>query len=477
MSVRKALAWSYGNQAVVFLAGFSTSIIIARLLSPREMGVFAIATATAAVLSILTSLSVSSYIVRENDINQEFLRSAYTTNMIMAVSLFFILISISLLEYYYFDQTDVAKVMALLSISPILSAWEIIPSSLLQRRMDFATLSRVGMARTIITSTTTVLFAYAGYGSLSPAIGPIVSGFACSTFLSYRYRRDLVFIPTTRGLRPVFLFGIQIMSISGVAQISQRLSDVLIGRVLGLTELGLYSRASNLTNLVFANVYGMATSVVFSKMSKDFREKGTIHEVFLRSMGLITAAIWPLVIGIAVLSRPAIYILYGEKWLDAALPLSLLMIAQFVVLGFGMNWELFVLREETGRQVRFEAARAILGLGAFSIGMRFGIAGAAVGRIAEAVVGYILYRPHIDRLAGTRRGALEKVLLESLILTTIAVLPSFALMLWTDWAADTSVWLILASVLAGVAGWFAMLASRKHPLMAEIRLIVAHLRP
>ena len=58
----------------------------------------------------------------------------------------------------------------------------------------------------------------------------------------------------------------------------------------------------------------------------------------------------------------AILLLYGEQWLAAALPLSALMVAQFIGVAFGMNWELFVLRGETGRQARYEVARLVLGV-------------------------------------------------------------------------------------------------------------------
>jgi hypothetical protein len=67
-------------------------------------------------------------------------------------------------------------------------------------------------------------------------------------------------------------------------------------------------------------------------------------------------------------AKPAIFILYGEPWLGAAAPLSLVLIAQVIAVGFGMNWELFVLKDETARQTRIEGVRGGLGLTAFTIG-------------------------------------------------------------------------------------------------------------
>ena len=54
---------------------------------------------------------------------------------------------------------------------------------------------------------------------------------------------------------------------------------------------------------------------------------------------MITALMWPALIGLAILSGPVVLLLYGAKWLPAALPLSALLVAQFIGVSFGMNWE------------------------------------------------------------------------------------------------------------------------------------------
>jgi O-antigen/teichoic acid export membrane protein len=185
---------------------------------------------------------------------------------------------------------------------------------------------------------------------------------------------------------------------------------------------------------------------------------------------MITGLLWPIMIGLAVLARPAIYILYGEKWLPSALPLSLLMIAQFVVLCFGMNWELFVLRDETARQTRFEFIRAFVGIVTFSAGCFFNIAAAAVGRIAEAIFGFMLYRSHVRRLAETQPGELRRIYFNSLLLTVAAVMPSMFLMIYSGWSHLTPPWLIAAAILAGAGLWIVVLVRLKHPLWAEIKL-------
>lgn len=476
MSVRKSLAWSYGGQAFTFVVTFASSVIVARLLSPRDMGVFAIASAVSAILSIATSFSIHAYLVREEVLTRDLIRRVYTVNTMMNLLLSALTFAAAAICVFYAGEREIGAVLALVAIGPLLGIFEFVPGTLYTREMNYGILVRVGMIRTVIIAGTVIACAASGLGSLSPAIGPLVAGVFSATFFTWKRRHDIVLRPTRQGLRPIIVFGFQIMSISGVAQLTQRVSEIILGRMLGLTALGLYTRAATLSGLVFSNVYGLATSVIFVKLSADLREKGTLRDTFVRSIRLITAGIWPLVIGIAILARPMVAILYGDKWLGAAMPLSILMVVNFVALGFGMNWELFVLRRETATQTRFEFIRAVVGLVTFSVGSLFSITAAAGGRLAEVVMGYFLYRPHIDRLAGTEPGELERIYGESLVLTLVACAPAFALMLWSGWAHDTSPLLIAGAVLLGVGGWFWMLVARDHPLIVELRLGLAKLQ-
>ena len=211
--------------------------------------------------------------------------------------------------------------------------------------------------------------------------------------------------------------------------------------------------------------------MLFVQLSADFRERGTLRDVFLRGIENIIALLWPALVGLAVLSGPVIYRLYGERWLGAALPLSLLMIAQVIVLCFGMNWELFVLRDETARQARFEAIRAVVNVVTFTIGCYFSISAAAVGRIAEAAFGFALYSPHMNRMTETQPGELGRIYGRGAALALAAALPSFLLMSATGWSHRTSPALIAGAICVGILLWLALLSWQRHPLAGELRTI------
>ncbi|WP_322966104.1 oligosaccharide flippase family protein [Sphingomonas fuzhouensis] len=475
MSVRRSLFWSYGSQLITLAITFTTSVIVARLISPREMGIYALALAISGVLSVFLAFGTQAFLVREKTIDTQTVRSAFTVNLALSSLLALCLLCAGLFSLLVRQHNEISAVFLIMAAGPLFSALEFVPAALCMREMRYSTISMISIVRALITSFVTLTCLWWSAGAPGLAVGPVIANLVCALVYMAARPRDLIFRPGLHRFREILVFGIQMLSISGVAQLAARSSDIIIGNMLGLVALGLYSRASGLATLIFINVYGLATSVIFVQLSRDLRETGELHATFIRALRMITGAMWPILLGIATLAGPLVLMLYGVKWLPAAVPLALLMIAQFIVLGFGMNWELFVLRKETKRQIWIEVSRAIIGTAIFSIGCLFGLAAAAIGRIGEAIVGYILYRPHIDRLAGTEPGEVDRVYRESLQLTAVAITPSILLMGWWNWSPHVPLPLIAIAIVSGIVGWFLLLRYKRHPIANEILILTARL--
>jgi O-antigen/teichoic acid export membrane protein len=75
LSVRRGLAWMGLSQGGFFILQFGGSVILARLLSPYEMGVFVVGAAITGVLSAIQAFGLAGFIVREQDLSPELLAS------------------------------------------------------------------------------------------------------------------------------------------------------------------------------------------------------------------------------------------------------------------------------------------------------------------------------------------------------------------------------------------------------------------
>lgn len=477
MSVRGALAWSFTGQLLVTALTFIGSVVVARLLSPHEMGVYALALAITGLISVLTTLGINAYVIREPALTEERLRGAWTVNALINAGLAALLFAGSWPLARFMGDAGVGQVLRWLAWVPLTAIVEFRPLTMLQREMRFRPTASVASVVALVNVGATVAFAIAGYSYLSMAYGTVLSTTLSAVLLSVAGREHIGFVPSLADWRPILLFGARMASISGVAVAAQRLSDIALGRLLGLAALGTYSRGANIANLLFANIYGTATRVAFVQLSAEYRETGGVARSFLRSTELITAILWPVVIGLAILAPPVVQGLYGPRWAGVAPVLAVLMVVQFVAYGFGLNWELFVIRERTAEQTRLEIARAIVGTVAFVVGCLFSIVAAAAGRLVEVAFGWLLYQPRMSRLAEVPVRLIDAAYGKSLLLTAAACAPSAALMLWYRWSAATPLPLVTGAVMLGGAAWLCALWRLGHPAYAELRRALLRIAP
>ena len=472
MSVQRLVAWAYAGQLTSVAVSFAGAVLLARLLTPFEMGVYALAAAISGVVSLIASSGLGNYIIREVDPDNATLETAFTLNAILNAIISGGLLMIAHFRLWLGLDAGVASVLEILALVPLFATFEFRPAAMLQRTLQFKRIAYVQTASVAANVGFTVVLAIAGFSYYSIAYG-LVAGAAISAILMSLAGPQFVSLrPNLSRSRRIIIFGAQILSISGLATLIARLCEAILGWTLGLAALGLYTRATTIASLLFNNIYGTATRVAFAKFSEDARTTSSIEESFMSAMENILAIMWPLFAGVGILAAPLVRLLFGDRWIEASGPLSFLMLAYWIALLFGMNWEVFVIRKETAKQVRIEVVRAVCAVVLFAIGSTFSLRGAALGRVGDCVVGAILYLPSMTRLIGTSGRRLFGVYRRAFVLTLLAAGPSLLLMISWSWSPAVPIPSLVLAVLAGIILWILGLLGQKHPLLAHGRLLI-----
>jgi O-antigen/teichoic acid export membrane protein len=467
MSYKRHLAWMGLSQACFFGVQFAGSVIVARLLTPYDMGVYAIAMAITGVLGVLQAFGLNGFIVREPELGAHVTRSVFTINLLLSVVLAGLIAGLSPLGGQLLHEGGVRRVMLVLAALPVLGAMEFLPATQIERSADFKAIALVNTGRTVTTQLVTVGLAFAGFRFMSLAFGQVAG--AIFSVLAYTLigRRHVSFRIGFREWRRILDFGLNMLAISGVNAVAARLSEALLGRLIGLSALGLYSRASNLNNLLWDNIHMVIGRVVFVDLAAQKRSGASLRATYLTLVEVLTALLWPAFAGLAIVSGPFILLVYGQRWVAAAHPLAMLSIAAILLVAISMTWELFVVSGETAKQARLEVVRAGAGLILFTTGCLFGLTAAAAGRIGEAGFSIWLYRPHLDRMTQTKSADFVGIYARSAILTLLTVAPAGIVMALHGGSERTPLTLLAPSIGLGGLMWMAALYRMRHPLAIE----------
>ena len=468
MSARRSVAWMAAAQGSYFALQFGGSIILARLLSPHDMGVFAIALAMVALLALVQALGLGSLIVRETRLEPSLVATAFTINALLGVLLAAAISALGLFGAMFLHEDGVRQVLLVLALQPLIAIFEFLPASRLEREGDFKTLALVKTVRSALATTLTVLLAFQGFSYMSLAWGQLAGAAFNAVALSIVAARHVSFRLSLKEWRQVSRFGGQMLAISGVNNLADRVAEILLGRIIDLAALGLYSRASAMFNLLWNNIHIVMARILLVDFADLARRGIPLRERYLRVVALMTGLLWPGFAGLAILSGPFIQIVYGSQWIGAALPLAMLSIAGMVLVSITMTWQVFVVAKETDRQARIEFVRSGIGLALFTAGCFFSLSAAAASRIGDALFSFFLYRPHLERMTGAGRADLAPIYRRSGLATLAAVAPAAVLMIVFRGAPTTPAFYIATAVILGVGLWLLALRLLRHPLFDEI---------
>jgi O-antigen/teichoic acid export membrane protein len=469
LNLRRSLAWMSLAQAAAFMLQFGASMVLARHLSPPEMGIYALAAGVVGMLALVQAFGLQNLVVREPVLGRELERCAFSVNALIALGLSLAIVGASFLGEAVLGDRAVRDVLLVLAPVPLFAAWEFLPMARTERAGGFRTMALVSMSAGALAAALTVVLALRGHRHMSIAWAQLAAA-GCSALLysvlaGQYLRLGLGFA----GWRRVLHHGLQMMAVSGVTAAARRLSELLLGRLLGLAALGWYTRASSLNELLWNNLHLAAGRVVFVDFAQLHREGRSLRERYLRVTDIATGLLWPAFAGLAVLAGPLIRVVYGEPWVPAALPLALLAIASMVLVSITMTWELFVATGRLAAQTRIEFIRAGGGLLMFGLACTVSLEAAAAARVAEAVFAVVLYRPHLNRMTGTRARDFGRLYARNVLATLAAVGPCAAVMAWHGGSPSTPWAPLAAAIGAGLLAWGLCLVLQGHVLVDEAR--------
>lgn len=474
-SVRRNMAWMAASQASVFVSQFAATVVIARLLTPYEMGVFAAAVAVAGLLAVIRHMGLGSYVIRAGALTPAILETTFTVNVILSLMIAVMVAGLSVLGGVLLDEPGVRDVLLPIALVPLLSIIEFRPAVVLEHQGQFGRHAAVNMLRALVASALSVLLAYYGHSYMSLAYGQLAGGAVAAmgfSILGWRHASLRFGLADWRG---VLRYGGHMLAISGTTAATMRLAELTLARLLGLVALGMYARAGGVANMIWENVYVIVSRVLLVDQAEQRRQGRSLRDGYLRVTTLMTALLWPVFAGLAVVSGPLLLGIYGPQWVEAQLPLSLLALSALPLVTMIAAGGVLVVTERTAEQARLEALRAVAGLSLFLAGCLFGLAWAAAARVVDSMLTYAIYRGLVQRMSDTCERDFVPIYLGSAALTGAAVGPAFAVMMWYEWSPLAPLGPLGAAMLAGVVLWTGLMFWMNHPLLGEARWLLDRL--
>jgi len=460
--------WSLFYSFLQNYAGLGLSVvatvILARLLSPAETGLYSIAAAIINILQVFREFGTGPYIIQESDLTPAKLGGAMTLSLGLGVSLCLVFLALSTTIAGFFGEPRLILIVRLLSVNFLLVGVTSVSTAQLQRSMRFDSLLRISLVQNIVHTAVSITLAALGYGALGMAWGALASSLATMAACAQCLGPSFWIRPSLSDWQGPARFGAYACPGNLLAAMSIRLPDIIVGRLLGFEMAGLFSRGNGLVSLFEQAVMRGIMPVAESALAERRRLGRDITNDFVVTLRYLTVVAWPCLAMMSYLARPIIVLAFGSVWLPAV-PVAQILCgsAGFVVL----NTACISLMVASGAARRFLAQQALsvtVLVGALVLGTRFGLAGAAWGVAAWSLMLAVLSLHHARTVLRTRLVVLLRPLVSGLLVTGLTMIPTVLI----GSRLQATPMLIAELALPAAAAWLAALFLLRHPLAPEL---------
>lgn len=368
--------------------GVVSTVVLARLLTPRDFGLVAMAVAILAILELMAAFGFDSALIQRQNTRREHFDTAWTFNVIFGAAIGLLLTLLALPAADFYRDPRLAVILPTLALSALVGGFENIGTVAFRKELDFRSEFKFLAAKRVVTFMVTLGFALA-LRNFWALIAGVVTGRAASVLISYclhPYRPKF-----SLAARADLLYFSKWLFFSNLIQTLQaRSTDLILGRTVGPHALGIYNIAIEIAVMPSTEFVAPLNRAVYPAYARLANDLSALRQRFVDVFSLIAMIAFPVAVGISCVAATAVDVLLGTKWLEA---IPIIRIASLCGLCGALQSNLYVVVLAMGRP----RATTVLAAALFvvsvpilvSASLMFGVIGAALAYLATAIIGLL----------------------------------------------------------------------------------------
>jgi O-antigen/teichoic acid export membrane protein len=303
-----------GLRWAIRLTGVVSTIILARLLTPADFGVVAIAMIVVGLLEMLSQTGQALAIIRHQSPTREHYDSAWTVSVLFGFGVALAIVAVAPLTRIYFHEPRSIVVMQCLALRAALGGLENIGTVDFRRDLQFGRVFSYNFYAKLFSFCITITLAIIvrNYWAL---VAGIVGGQFARTVLSYvmhPYRPRLSF----REVSGIWSFSIWTFLRSIGTYLGSQVDHIAVGGIAGAASLGRYSVATDIASSPSSEINDPMIAVLYPVMSRLQNDPAQLRVLYLRALGWSAVICASTSVGVALVAPEFVHLVLGPRWID-----------------------------------------------------------------------------------------------------------------------------------------------------------------
>lgn len=346
------------NQSIKLIV----QVILARLLAPKYFGIIGMITIFIAISQSIIDGGFSNALIREQHSSQEDYSTVFYFNFIMSLLLYFALFIMAPFISRFYSEPQLILVLRVISFVIIINSFSIIQRTLLIKRIDFKTQTKISIISSVISGLIAIMLAYFGFGVWSLVVQNVILQFSQSFLLSLYNKWCPSLLFNFDSFRRLFGFGWKLLASSLIDTFYKNIYYVIIGKLFSAIDLGYYTNAQRIREIISQSVTSSVQKVsypVLSSIQGDSVRLKIGYQKIIKNSVYIT---FPIMIGLAAVAEPFIVVIFGENWINSIPYLQILCFAGMLFPLQAINLNILQVKGRSDLFLKLEIIKKIIGI-------------------------------------------------------------------------------------------------------------------
>lgn len=384
------MTWTFAKHLSLQLFGFIQGIILARLLEPSAYGLIAMTQVFFAVSGVFIDSGFSNALKRKKNRTEMDYSTVFITNLVLTIFFASLLILCAPFVANFYNEPILAKIVRANAILLVLNSFNATQGTRMKIQFQFREISIISVIVNVTVGLASIGCAFAGLGVWSLIWPNYLAPFMYVILYWHfqHWRPKLQF--SWQSWKEFFAYGSRLLASGLLDAVFKNIYPIIIGKKFSATDLGYYNRAKGYAHLpshTFQSVIGQVSFQVLSEIQDDDNRLRAGYRRLIRMAAFI---VFPLMVGLAVVARPAVIVLITDKW-EASIPmLQILCFSSMWYPIHALNLSLLQVKGRSDLFLRLEIIKKAILLIAIFIAVPFGVLGICVSSIITSLIALVI---------------------------------------------------------------------------------------
>lgn len=372
IKTKTGIIWSFVSQGGNQILSLSVTFILARLISPEQFGTIGMVAVFSSFAKIFVDFGFSSALIQKKNASQKDINTVFCINLSLGFILSILFFISAPLIAGFYEKTEITSLTRALSPIFLISSVTGVNRAMTIKNLNIKLNTVIALIATLVSSVTAIIMAFYNFGEWSILTKMLVD----ATVLSLLYlslnpvNQKLSF--SKNSFKNLFKFGSNVAGDATINYWSRNADNLLIGKFLGDSSLGLYTKAYAIMMLPLKNISRVISKVMFPSFSILQNDISQIRIIYLKTTKLIAYVTFPLMAGLSISAKYFVLVAFGKDWVEMIPIISILSILGAIQSILSLNGVIYNALGKAGIAFKVSIVMSILYILSFILGIVLG---------------------------------------------------------------------------------------------------------